>query len=159
MLCVLKNANFCPNWAHEKYVIIFTVKKKGGLEWGCWAVDTNFDCHKGPFFMFDIFICTGQESMTDYVQVFRPGRVIHTQNITFTKDPGQNIRVRITHNLPSGKYQVTLYQYYIVSELQCTVLPCDQSTTPKFAKNKMTTSPYLAIKPWYVNIHHKEEGV
>ena len=97
--------------------------------------------------------------MTDYVQVFRPGRVIHTQNITFTKDPGQNIRVRITHNLPSGKYQVTLYQYYIVSELQCTVLPCDQSTTPKFAKNKMTTSPYLAIKPWYVNIHHKEEGV
>ena len=39
--------------------------------------------------MFNRFICTGHESVTDYVQVCWPGRVIHTQNITFTKDPGQ----------------------------------------------------------------------
>ena len=60
------------------------------------------------------------------------GRVIHTQNITFTKAPGQNIRgelveslwvggrlmrsfispVRITHNLPSGRYQVVQSSFF-----------------------------------------------
>ena len=30
-------------------------------------------------------------------------RIIHTQNISFNKFPGQNIKVRLTHFLPSGK--------------------------------------------------------
>ena len=38
-------------------------------------------------------------------------RVIHTQNITFNKFPGQNIKVRLTHFLPSGKYQLAMVPY------------------------------------------------
>lgn len=38
-------------------------------------------------------------------------RIIHTQNITFNKYPGQNIRVRLTHFLPSGKYQLAMVPY------------------------------------------------
>ena len=37
--------------------------------------------------------------------------MIHTQNITFNKSPGQNIRVRLTHFLPSGKYQLAMVPY------------------------------------------------
>jgi len=41
----------------------------------------------------------------------KTARIIHTQNITFNKYPGQNIRVRLTHFLPSGKYQVAMVPY------------------------------------------------
>jgi len=51
------------------------------------------------------------------------GRVIHTQNITFTKDPGQNIRVRITHNLPSGRYQVAMVPYRMESGQLVAIAP------------------------------------
>ena len=37
--------------------------------------------------------------------------MIHTQNITFNKFPGQNIKVRLTHFLPSGKYQLAMVPY------------------------------------------------
>ena len=38
-------------------------------------------------------------------------RIIHSQNITFIKTPGQNIKVRLTHFLPSGRYQVAMVPY------------------------------------------------
>ena len=33
------------------------------------------------------------------------------QNITFNKYPGQNIKVRLTHFLPSGRYQLAMVPY------------------------------------------------
>ena len=38
-------------------------------------------------------------------------RIIHSQNVTFNKIPGQNIKVRLTHFLPSGRYQVAMVPY------------------------------------------------
>ena len=93
-----------------------------------YSSSTLLDCsHVGISLLFWSGILVEPFCMAQGCWHGRPlGRVIHTQNITFTKDPGQNIRgefvdslwlegimmksffppVRITHNLPSGRYQV-----------------------------------------------------
>ena len=69
------------------------------------------------------------------------GRVIFTQNVTFNKFPGQNIRgewrtaglslssaVRVNHYLPSGNYQLAMVPYIKVTRLVSMLMEASPQT-------------------------------